>query len=166
MFTVHIKKSRMWIPALGVVIALGFFINCVLAPHLDCTPVDWEDLVAPFGMIIGWGGLRDVLLRKFIYLGPLLNAKSDPAKGILTNKVWIPFIGWCLVFGYANNILLVPFFSAVKVVSWEGLMLTLGTLLTVSGFRDYGIYAQERKHNPKVPKPTEEESEAAKPVDF
>lgn len=156
----------MWIPALGVVVAAGFFINCVLVPHLSCKTIDWEDLIATFAIIIGWGGARDILLRKFIYLGPLLNAKSDPAKGILTNKLWIPFIGWCLVLGYGNNILLVPFIDSLSEVSWSGLMLTLGTLLTVSGFRDYGIYTQERKHNPKLKVPTEEESEAAKPMDF
>ena len=162
MLNIHIKRSRMWIPALGAVIAAGFFINCVLEPHVGCKVIDWEDLISTFALIIGWGGARDVLMRKFTYLGPLLDAKSEPAKGILTNKLWIPFIGWCLVLGYGNNILLVPFISSLCEVSWSGLMLTLGTLLTVSGFRDYGIYTQDRKHNPKFRAPAGEQAEAAK----
>ena len=41
MIKIKVKKSRMWIPALGVVIAYGFFHNCAIAPYFNCRIVDW-----------------------------------------------------------------------------------------------------------------------------
>ena len=35
MIKIKVKKSRMWIPALGVVIAYGFFHNCAIAPYFN-----------------------------------------------------------------------------------------------------------------------------------
>ena len=103
---IRIKKSRMWIPALGAVIAAGFLSNCAIFPWLeDCKVVSWEYLIISFAIMVGWGGVRDVLLRKFIHLGPILENVSQ-AKGFLSNKIWIPAIGWFLVLGYVNNCIL------------------------------------------------------------
>lgn len=140
---IKIRKSRMWIPALGVVLAYGFLHNCVIAPHSDYHVVDWNNLILGFAVVIGIGGARDVVLKKFAYLGDVVN--PDSAKGLVRNKLWIPFIGWCLVLGFFNNICLCPYFDAVKTVEWSGLMAALSVLLTVSGARDYGIYARHRQ---------------------
>jgi len=140
-FKCRIKKSRLWIPALGVVIAYGFFHNCVVAPHVACKVVDWTNLILAFSIVIGLGGARDVVLRKYKYLGEV---KTAVKKSTLSNKIWIPFIGWCLVAGFANNFVLVPYTSLPE-VEWSGLMAALSIMLTVSGARDYGIYTQERK---------------------
>lgn len=156
----------MWIPALGGVIAIGFFVNFVLAPHIEaCRPISWVELFAPFALITGIGSIRDIKLRKFLYLGPL-DIKPLDKKKVLSNKLWIPAIGWCLVLGYANNLILAQFIEAFKTVDSYGLGVTLFTLLGISGYRDVGIYREEKAHNPAVQTPTEEESEAAKPADF
>lgn len=132
----------MWIPAIGIVLAYGFFHNCIIAPHIDCRVVDWNNLILAFAVVIGIGGARDVVLKKFAYLGDVVD--PDSAKGILRNKMWIPFIGWCLAAGFFNNICLCPYLDGVKTVEWSGLMAALSILLTVSGARDYGIYSRYR----------------------
>lgn len=156
-FKCRIKKSRLWIPALGIVIALGFFHNCVIAPHVICKTIDWTNLILAFSIVIGLGGARDVVLRKFNYLGEV---KTSVKKNTLSNKVWIPFIGWCLVLGFANNFLLVPYTNLPE-VEWSGLMAALSIMLTVSGARDYGIYAQERKKTSSSANTSESEVAAA-----
>ena len=166
MFGVKVKRSRLWIPALGGVIAIGFFINFVLAPHIEsCRPINWLELFAPFALITGIGSIRDIKLRKFIYLGPL-DIKPLDKKKVLSNKLWIPSIGWCLVLGYANNLILAQFIESFKVVDSYALGVTLFTLLGISGYRDVGIYREEKTHNPSIQIPTQEESEKAKPADF
>lgn len=135
----------MWIPALGCVLGYGFFYNCAIAPHISHATIDWTNLIMAFSIVIGLGGARDVILRKYTYLGEVT---SKAPKNLLTNKVWIPFIGWCLVLGFANNIALVPICSKVSEVDWNGLMASLSILLTISGARDYGIYAQKRRQSP------------------
>lgn len=135
----------MWIPATGVVLAYGFFHNCVVAPHIDCQIIDWNNLILAFAVVIGIGGARDVVLKKFAYLGEVVD--PDSTKGLLRNKMWIPFIGWCLVGGFFNNICLCPYLDGVKTVEWSGLMAALSILLTISGARDYGIYSRRRLNN-------------------
>ncbi len=155
----------MWIPALGVVIFFGFFNNCALYPIVECEVISWEWLIMTFLLLLGWGGARDVILRKYIYLGPILDG-AKKAKGWLTNKVWIPAIGWCLVLGFGNNIILHPYGITPREVEWYGLFFALAVLLTASGFRDVGIVQQENKHNPEAQPPTAEQSEDALPADF
>jgi hypothetical protein len=141
-FKISIKKSRTWIPALGMVVGYGFLHNCAIAPLTGCRTVEWTNLILTLSILIGLGGARDIVLRKFSYIGQVV---EEAPKSLLRNKIWIPFVGWCLVFGFANNMILVPHISAVGTVEWSGLLSTLSILLTVSGVRDYGIYAQDRK---------------------
>ena len=155
----------MWIPALGVVIALGYFNNCALYPWIESKVVPWDNLIITFALMVGWGGTRDILLRKYIHLGPILE-NAGKAKGVLTNKVWIPAIGWCLVFGYINNCILYTYTLTTREVDWTWLMITLGVMLTASGYRDVGIFKQEEKYNPDIQKPTSEQKEANTPDDF
>lgn len=165
LFSLKIKKSRLWIPALGVVIAIGFFNNCAIYPWIDSKVVPWDNLIITFALMVGWSGTRDILLRKYLHLGPILD-NAKPAKGILTNKVWIPAIGWCLVLGYINNCILYTYAVTPKEVDWIWLMITLTVMLTASGYRDVGIYKQESKYNPNFKKPTEAQQEANTPADF
>ena len=71
---IKVKKSRMWIPALGVVIAYGFFHNCAIAPYFNCRVIDWSQLILTFSVVIGLGGARDIVLQRFRYLGPVQKA--------------------------------------------------------------------------------------------
>lgn len=162
---IRIKKSRFWVPALGTIIAIGFLNNCAIYPWVESKEVPWTYLIISFGIMVGWGGLRDVLLRKFIHLGPILeNAKA--AKGFLSNKVWIPAIGWFLVAGYINNCILYIYDITPREIDWWGLIVSLAVMFTASGARDYGIYRQENKYNPDIQTPTPEQKEANMPADF
>lgn len=158
-FKIKVKKSRMWIPALGVVIAYGFFNNCAIAPYFNCKVIDWSQLIMTLTIMLGLGGARDIVLQRFRYLGPVQKAIDATANGkILSNKIWIPAIGWILVLGYSNNFVVYPYFD-INPVDWEGLLASLSIMLTVSGARDYGIYATERNtegKSEKTQKPDEE----------
>lgn len=142
---IKVKKSRMWIPALGVVIAYGFLHNCAIAPYCNCRVIDWSQLILTFSIVIGLSGARDIVLQKYRYLNEV-QKQVDASMGnkVLSNRIWIPAIGWILVLGFINNFMVAPYFN-VNIVEWSGLLATLSILLTVSGARDYGIYASERK---------------------
>lgn len=160
-FKIKVKKSRMWIPALGVVIAYGFFNNCAIAPYFNCKVIDWSQLIMTLAIMLGLGGARDIVLQRFRYLGPVQKAIDVAANGkVLSNKFWIPAIGWILVMGYSNNFVVYPYFD-INPVDWEGLLASLSILLTVSGARDYGIYASERKADEKSEAKPEKSQEPA-----
>lgn len=144
MLRFKIKKSRMWIPALGVVIAYGFFHNCAIAPYFDCRSIDWTQLILTFCIVLGLGGARDVALQKFYYIGEVQKSIDASNSRSLGNKIWIPAIGWCLVLGFSNNFIIASYFN-IGMIEWGGLLSALSILLTISGVRDYGIYASERK---------------------
>ncbi|MBR1904712.1 MAG: hypothetical protein IJ824_06025 [Alphaproteobacteria bacterium] len=146
-------------------IAAGFLNNCAIYPWVESKEVPWTYLIISFGIMVGWGGFRDVILRKFIHLGPILE-NATAAKGKLSNKVWIPAIGWFLVLGYINNCILYIYDITPREIDWLGLIATLAVMFTASGARDYGIYHQEKKYNPDVKVPTPEQKEANLPADF
>ncbi len=138
------KKSRLWISGVGAALAFGFLNNCIIVPILETDEVSWTYLILSLSVMLGVGGARDVVLRQFRYLGPVLEeSKKSSSKGIITMKSWIPFIGWCLTLGFAVNCCLCPFVK-IEDVSWEGLLATLSVLLTVSGVREYKIYSADR----------------------
>lgn len=141
-----VKKSRLWISGVGVALALGFLNNCAVIPFLEgAETISWMYLIISLAVMLGLGGARDVVLRQFRYLGPVLKERErSESKGFWTMKVWIPCIGWFISLGFFSNCCIYPFFK-VGEVSWEGLLATLSVLLTVSGAREYGIYAQDRK---------------------
>ena len=111
MLRFKIKKSRMWIPALGVVIAYGFFHNCAIAPYFDCRAIDWTQLILTFCIVLGLGGARDVALQKFYYIGEVQKSIDASNSRSLGNKIWIPAIGWCLVLGFSNNFIIASYFN-------------------------------------------------------
>jgi len=52
--------KRMWIPITGWALFFGFFINCVLAPHIKIQPNDWTQLIATLTVMLGISGAREV----------------------------------------------------------------------------------------------------------
>ena len=146
MIKIKVKKSRLWVPAAGIVLAFGFFNNCVLLPWLHGgEPVDWTNLIFTLGILLGLGGARDVILRKYRYLGPVIEESiKSQSKGLWTNKIWIPIIGWCLVGGLFNNCCIHPFLN-VGEVEWGGLLSALSIMLTISGVREWKIYEKDKE---------------------
>ena len=115
-FKIKVKKSRMWIPALGVVIAYGFFNNCAIAPYFNCKVIDWSQLIMTLAIMLGLGGARDIVLQRFRYLGPVQKAIDVTANGkVLSNKFWIPAIGWIL----ATAITLLCILTLIS-IRWTG----------------------------------------------
>lgn len=140
------KKSRLWITGVGAALACGFFNNCAIVPFFEGSEaVSWIYLILATSVVLGIGGARDVVLRQFRYLGPVLKeSEKSSSQSPWALKVWIPIIGWCLALGFAVNCCVCPFLK-IEEVSWEGLLAALSVLLTVSGVREYKIYSADRK---------------------
>ena len=68
--------KRMWIPITGWALFGGFFINCVLAPHINLQPNDWTQLTAMLTVMLGVSGARDVGLLPQIDEQDKLRAKK------------------------------------------------------------------------------------------
>ena len=143
-----IKKSRLWIFGVGEALAFGFLNNCAIVPFIEgARPVSWTYLVLALSVMLGIGGARDVVLRQFRYLGSVIKEREKSeagTKGLISIKVWIPTIGWCLALGFVCNCCISPYFD-IGEISWEGLLATLSVLLTVSGVREYKIYSADRE---------------------
>ena len=153
---VKLENSHLWIVGLGIVVALGFLVNCVVAPfYAPCVAIDSEQLILSASIIAGLGTARQYILYKFKYLQNLQpletegenTDKSDAnnpkkvAEVILREKLWAPCVGWALVCGFAVNMLIVPFFSeSVREVEWSFLQSSIAIFLTISGTREAGIY--------------------------
>ncbi|MBO6282214.1 MAG: hypothetical protein J6N49_06785 [Alphaproteobacteria bacterium] len=152
---VHVETSHLWIIYLGVVVALGFLVDCVIAPiwHEYCRVIDYSELITSAGIIAGLEAVRKYALTNFKYLKNLTDVK--PAEGttpkknspeeILKEKLWVPCVGWFLVLGYAVNILLIPFIDGINEVDWNFLHASVSIFLTISGLREYGVYSKTEK---------------------
>lgn len=151
---VKIKTSHLWMVGLGIVICLGFFVNCAVAPFVElCNPIDNEQLILAASIVAGLGTARQMVLMKFKYLSDLqpLSAKEKAtAEEILKERLWVPCVGWALVIGFAVNMLIIPFFHEVRLVDWSFLQSSIGIFLTISGAREIGIYSQRSEHFAKV----------------
>ncbi|MBR1601049.1 MAG: hypothetical protein IJ677_05660 [Alphaproteobacteria bacterium] len=148
---VKLESSHLWIVGLGIVVALGFVVNCCVAPfYFPCVPVDSEQLILSASIIAGLGTARQFVLYKFKYLQNLQDSESQKpeesnakkvAEDILREKLWVPCVGWALVFGFAVNMLLIPFFSEnIRPVEWSFLQSSIAIFLTISGTREASIY--------------------------
>lgn len=150
--SVKLQTSHLWIVGLGVVIALGFVINCCIAPfYFPCVPIDEEQLILSASIIAGLGTARQFVLYKFKYLQNMqqpesqeaneMNTSKNVAENILREKLWVPCVGWALVFGFIVNMLLMPFFSDyIRPVEWSFLQSSIAIFLTISGTREASIY--------------------------
>lgn len=56
--------KRLWIPAVGWCLALGFFNNCAVYPYADINIVEWGELLTGLGVMLGISGTRDVFLNR------------------------------------------------------------------------------------------------------
>jgi len=149
---VKLQTSHLWMVGLGIVIALGFVLNCCVAPfYFPCVPIDEEQLILSASIIAGLGTARQFVLYKFKYLQNMkqpasqesdeTNNKKQVAEEILREKLWVPCIGWALVFGFVVNMLLMPFFSDyIRPVEWSFLQSSIAIFLTISGTREASIY--------------------------
>lgn len=154
---IKIETSHHWIVGLGIVIALGFIVNCCVSPfYVPCVPIDSEQLILSASIIAGLGTARQFVLYKFKYLQNLKPSETegkedtdkldskDPkkiAEDLLREKLWVPCVGWALVFGFAVNMLIVPFFAdSVRAVEWSFLQSAIAIFLTISGTREASIY--------------------------
>ena len=142
---VKLQTSHLWIVGLGIVVALGFVVNCIVAPFYEpCVPIDSEQLILSASIIAGLGTARQFVLYKFKYLEnlqPPQDTSKKLAEDILREKLWVPCVGWSLVFGFAVNMLVAPFFAeSVRMVEWSFLQSAIGIFLTISGTREASIY--------------------------
>lgn len=148
---VKLQTSHLWMVGLGIVIALGFMVNCCVAPfYFPCVPIDSEQLILSASIIAGLGTARQFVLYKFKYLQNLQDSEPQKpeesnakkvAEDILREKLWVPCVGWSLVFGFAVNMLIAPFFSeSVRMVEWSFLQSAIAIFLTISGTREASIY--------------------------
>ncbi len=162
---VKIKTSHLWMIGLGIIIGLGFFINCAIAPFVEsCNPVDYNELILAASIVAGLGTARQVVLMRFKYLEGLLPMSASDkatAEEVLKERLWVPAIGWCLVIGFAVNMLVLPFFHEVRPVDWSFLQSSIGIFLTISGAREIGVYSQQ--HNERRAKVMRQRSEEEKP---
>lgn len=155
---VKIQTSHLWIVGLGIVIALGFVINCVVAPFYEaCVPIDSEQLILSASVIAGLGTARQFVLYRFKYLQnlePQTSEVSDSrkvAEDVLREKIWVPCVGWSLVLGFVVNMLLLPFFSgSIRPVEWSFLQASIGIFLTISGTREASIYKKADEAHQKM----------------
>ena len=143
---VRVDTSHLWIIGLGAVVALGFLIDCFVAPiwHEFCKVIDYNELITSAGIIIGLEAVRKYALTKFKYLNnlALVNPSKNSPEEILKEKLWVPCVGWFLVMGYAVNILLIPFINGIEEVDWNFLHASVSIFLTISGLREYGVYSK------------------------
>lgn len=149
---VQMRTSHLWMVGLGIVIALGFLVNCGIAPFMpECNPIDQWELILAAGVVSGLGAFRQWALMRFKYFDDFsIATKSGESKDfentkdgekVLRDRLWVPFIGWFLVVGYVVNMLIVPFFHDVRPVSWSFLQASISLFLLISGGREYLIYS-------------------------
>ncbi len=141
--------SHLWMIGLGIVICLGFFVNCAIAPFVPiCEPIDYSELILAASIVAGLGTARQVVLVRFKYLDGLASmspSEKASAEEILKERLWVPAIGWCLVIGFAVNMLVLPFFHDFRLIDWSFLQSSIAIFLTISGARELGVYSQQ--HN-------------------
>jgi hypothetical protein len=61
---------KVWIPAIGWCLALGFTCNCCVFPFFKIAEVSWEGLLATLSVLLSVSGVREYKIysadRKFI----------------------------------------------------------------------------------------------------
>jgi len=150
---VKMRTSHLWMVGLGIVVALGFLVNCGIAPFMpECNPIDQWELILAAGIVSGLGAFRQWALFRFKYFQDFeLEKNTEPANDledtpagekVLRDRLWVPCVGWFLVIGYAVNMLVIPFFHDFRPVSWSFLQCSVSLFLIISGGREYFIYSR------------------------
>lgn len=153
---VDLRTSHLWIIALMVVIVGGFTVNCVIYPFskllVPVVPIDHSQLMISAALLAGIEATREFVLKKFkldkidVKINPTLEAEN-----MLKEKIWLPAIGWIITFGCAINMWLHPFFPEhLYQVPWELVQICIAFFLTLSGTREYNLYASKAKAEAKA----------------
>lgn len=141
--------SKLWISAVGFVIAAGYIMNCVIEPSCQGAVrlIDWKDLNQSLLILLAISGTRDITLEGIKLIGGRISIKNiteceDPdcqpfRKAV--KRYWIPVVGWALAGGYFMNCVMWPLIPTITVVEWDNLAIALLTLLAISGGRDISL---------------------------
>lgn len=122
--------KRWWIPAIGYVLAGGFFNNLLVAPFVEIRLIEWSGLVTSLGILLGISGIRDYFTKDS------LDKLPENVSGKKWKRYWIPGIGWFLCGAYFINCILAPYLDFIRVNDWTWLIAILSTMLGISGYRD------------------------------
>lgn len=152
METTNIEKimtKKLWISAVGFMLALGYIMNCIVEP--SCAGVvrliDWEKLNQSLLILLIISGTRDITLNGLKAFGGRISIKNvkectepdcQPFRKAV-KRYWIPVVGWALVGGYFMNCVLWPLLPQITVVDWDNLAAALLTVLIISGGRDISL---------------------------
>jgi len=138
------KNARLWIPALGWGLFFGVFNNCVIAPYLHITPIEWGHLILGLSVMLGVSGARDIgLERSKDYNGARFMYAEENGHGSKKPnlRLWIRGVGAALALGVINDLGVVPYLLKytnleIERVSMPNLITVLGIMLAVSGGRE------------------------------
>ena len=145
----QILTKKLWISAVGFVLALGYIINCIVEPSFGGSVrlIDWDELNQSLLILLIISGTRDVTLEGIKLIGGKVSIKNvkeceDPdcqpfRKAV--KRYWIPVVGWALVGGYFMNCVMWPLVPSVTVVDWDSLGTALLIMLAISGGRDVSL---------------------------
>lgn len=141
--------KRLWISAVGFMIALGYIMNCIVEPSCQGAVrlIDWGDLNQSLLILLAISGTRDITLEGIKLIGGRISIKNieeceDPECQPFRKAVkryWIPVVGWALAGGYFMNCVMWPLIPTITVVEWDNLAIALLTVLAISGGRDISL---------------------------
>ena len=157
--------KKLWISAVGYVLAIGYIINCIVQPAVsgNVRVIDWDNLNRALLILLIISGTRDITLNGIKWLGGKISVKSLPEcndpecqpfrKAV--KRYWIPVVGWALVGGFVMNCIVWPFAPSIVEVNWDNLTSALLIVLVISGGRDIsleGVKLLGGKFSIKTPK--------------
>lgn len=145
----NFMTKRLWISAVGFMIAIGYIMNCIVEPSCQGAVrlINWSDLNQSLLILLAISGTRDITLEGIKLIGGRISIKNiteceDPECQPFRKAVkryWIPVVGWALAGGYFMNCVMWPLIPTITIVEWDNLAIALLTLLAISGGRDISL---------------------------
>ncbi|MBR1648653.1 MAG: hypothetical protein IJ689_03540 [Alphaproteobacteria bacterium] len=170
--------SKLWISGIGFMLALGYFMNCVVVPSgwHNARLIDWDSLNQSLLVLLAISGTRDITLEGIRLIGGKLSITNSKEYANLDDysffrilkRFWIPVVGWGVACGYFMNCVIWPLFKNVELVAWEPLATALLIMLVISGGREVtldGVKLLGGKLSIKDPKPGDSSSSDDKSED-
>lgn len=144
-----IMTKKVWISAVGFMLALGYVMNCIVEPSSGGAVrlIDWNNLNHSLFVLLVISGTRDITLNGLKIFGGKISIKNvkectepecQPFRKAV-KRYWIPVVGWALVGGYFMNCVMWPLVPRVTVVDWDNLATALLIVLIISGGRDISL---------------------------
>lgn len=144
-----IMTKKVWISAVGFMLALGYIMNCIVEPSSAGAVrlIDWSNLNQSLLILLVISGTRDITLNGLKAFGGKISIKNakectepdcQPFRKAV-KRYWIPVVGWALVGGYFMNCVMWPLVPRITVVDWDNLAAALLTVLVISGGRDISL---------------------------